>query len=137
MPQSRSLENRLLVVVFALAVLSTLGAASPAVPHLKLDRSSPASGADLTEAPAEIRLFFSEAPEVAVSRIALSWAEGEIDLGEIEAGPENSIAAKIQEQLVPGSYTVAWRTSSGDGHPIRGTFDFRVMATRPRNDARF
>ena len=39
-------------------------------------------------------------------------------------GFDLSSAAAIDQ---PGKYTVTWRTVSGDGHPVDGTFDFTVV----------
>jgi methionine-rich copper-binding protein CopC len=29
-------------------------------------------------------------------------------------------------EMGPGTYTVEWRGLSGDGHPMRGSFSFRI-----------
>ncbi len=116
-------------------VLVTLAAAvaTPAVGsgmHLKLDKSAPAEDAELSSSPGEIRLWFSQATELSVSRIKLTTADGaEIELGKVEAAEENALVATVLGALDAGTYEVAWRTSSGDGHPIRGTFAFTVTAT--------
>lgn len=122
----RHFEARLLLLALALALLTLLGAAEATPPHLRLERSQPAADATVEGPVDEIRLFFSQAPELAVSRISLSWADGEIPLGDLAAGDDNSIRADVLEMLVPAVYTVSWRTSSGDGHPIRGTFEFTL-----------
>ena len=40
----------------------------------------------------------------------------------------------IEGRLTPGSYTVSWQAASGDGHPIRGSFDF-TFASRGASQA--
>lgn len=127
MSRSSNLEVRLLVVVLALALLSLLGAGATPL-HLRLERSSPAADAEITEAPAEIRLYFSQEAELAVSRVTLEGPDGPVKLSALEAGVEHSLFARIEEDLAAGAYTVSWRTSSGDGHPIRGTFGFTLTA---------
>lgn len=119
--------------VLALAVLVFGGALAPAVDatsawHLRLTRSSPSDGATLSAPPAEIRLWFSQTPEHAVSMIRLEGPAGAVALGDVSAGEEDSLWATVEETLAAGAYTVHWRTSSGDGHPIRGTFAFTVPA---------
>ena len=49
-----------LVVWGLLGALATLGPATPAWSHASLVKSSPASGASLSKAPPEIRVWFSE-----------------------------------------------------------------------------
>lgn len=115
-----------LLVATALAVTPSAGPAHATPLHLRLVRSSPAADVELAEAPAEIRLWFSEPPEVAVSMIRLEGPDGEVALEELKPGDEDTIAAAIEGALAPGEYTVRWRTSSGDGHPVRGTYVFAL-----------
>lgn len=101
---------------------------SSAVVHLALEKSSPAEGAELREPPAEIRLWFTERPEASVSRISLEGPDGRVELGEVQAvDGDNAIVAEVLTALAPATYEVAWLTASGDGHPIRGTFEFSVV----------
>jgi len=120
-----------------LAAMLTLGLVFPwmsdAVPHLRLERSAPADEAVVDTSPEEIRLWFSQEPELAVSRIALQGPVGEVELGDVERDEEDAtvLFASVPEPLSDGPYTVSWVTSSGDGHPVRGEFGFRVQVTGP------
>lgn len=118
----------LCIVALVATALAHASAAAPAF-HLQLTRSSPADGAELTEPPAQIRLWFSETPEHAVSMIRLEGAGGEVELGEVRAGDEDSLIADVVGTVAAGDYTVTWRTSSGDGHPVRGSFTFALATT--------
>lgn len=112
-----------------LAVILAVGAlASPAVAlmHLELERSAPAADEQLAAAPEELRLWFSQKPEPAVSMIRVDGPAGAVELGDITAGAANDLAIALPASLPAGAYTVTWRTSSGDGHPIRGSFGFTV-----------
>lgn len=121
------IQPRALIVYLALALL-VLIAAGPAPAHLRLTKSAPENESVLEAAPDAIRLWFSLSPELAVSRIALTGPDGTVALGDPRAGDENSLAADVQGTMPAGEYTVSWRASSGDGHPIRGTFTFAVAA---------
>lgn len=103
---------------------------SGALPHLRLERSSPADEAVLDESPGEIRLWFSQEPELAVSRIELRGPAGAVELGEVDSGEEDLkvLFATVPGPLPAGDFTVSWVTSSGDGHPVKGDFSFRVAA---------
>ena len=116
--------TRLLWVVLIAAV--TAPAAGSGL-HLKLTKSAPAKDAEVASSPAEIHLWFSQATELSVSRIQVTADDGTVvALGEVETAPDNALVAAVIEPLAAGTYEVAWRTSSGDGHPIRGTFNFAV-----------
>lgn len=115
-------------------LLAALAAALPAPAagsnmHLKLTKSAPAKDAELSSSPTEIRLWFSQETELSISRIVVTASDGtEIALGKVVAKKENTLVAAVVDALVAGTYEVAWRTSSGDGHPVRGTFSFTVAA---------
>lgn len=57
--------------------------ASPALAHLRLVSASPAAGAELTRAPDEIRLHFSQPVETGFSSIALEGPSGPVAIGAI------------------------------------------------------
>ncbi len=121
-------DNRILAVFVALALL-TLLAAAPPTGHLRLTGSAPEKDAVLEASPTEVRLWFSLAPEMAVSRISLSCHETE-ELGDLQAGDDNALYVEVLGDLEPGDHVIAWRTSSGDGHPIRGTIPFSTPSAR-------
>lgn len=116
-------------ILLAMATVVTTPAAAGNL-HLRLTKSAPAENAALSESPTEIRLWFSQETELSISRIVVTAADGtEIELGKVEAAEENALVAPMVDVLSAGTYEVAWRTSSGDGHPIRGTFGFTVTTT--------
>ncbi|HEX6630263.1 MAG TPA: copper resistance CopC family protein, partial [Gemmatimonadaceae bacterium] len=70
---------RRLVLVAAAALVALLGilaAPTPVLAHTALTSSAPASGARLSTVPRELRLTFSEAIELAVSRLELLGPDG-------------------------------------------------------------
>jgi hypothetical protein len=117
--------------VALVAGLAGPAAASPRGAHLRLTKSAPAKEASLATSPAEIRLWFSLPPELSISRIKVTGADGtEVALGDVTADVDNVLFAALLEPVPAGDYEVSWRTSSGDGHPLTGTFDFAVQGTR-------
>lgn len=129
----RTLKSLALV---SAATLLLMGAAGTASQHLRLTGSSPAKDSTVSEAPREIRLSFSLKPEIALVRIGLASASGAtVDMGKPARTSDSlTVAAPIEGRLTPGSYTVSWQAASGDGHPIRGSFDF-TFASRGASQA--
>ncbi len=123
-----------LVVSAVLAIAATLvvAGAAPAIEaiHLRLDKSTPAADAVVTKAPEKVVLDFSEGFEMAVSKVTLKGAAGDVTLGKLARHEEDETImwAAIETPMADGVYSVSWITSSGDGHPVRGNFDFTVKA---------
>jgi len=97
--------------------------------HLKVERTLPAAGITVTQAPAQIQVWYSQAPTLAVSGLTLEGPSGKIELGKVTAGmtegkADHSLVAPIVGAVAPGVYTVSWRTSGADGHILTGTFEF-------------
>jgi hypothetical protein len=106
-------------------LLVALLAAAPTAEHLRLLRSDPAADSTVA-APAQVTLWFSGRPTLAVSSIRLWHADTAVTLGAVRALPDSALMADVPSTLGHGTYQVRWRTASSDGHPISGTFDFTV-----------
>lgn len=118
-----------LVLASLLAALLLVPQAAAA--HGRLRSSAPAANARLTTAPRELRLVFTEAPELSFTTATLVGPDGPVALGALGATPDApmGVAAPIRGRLVAGSYTVRWQTAGADGHPVRGTFSFVIEPT--------
>ena len=113
----------------AVWLLLTGWAATDAFAHERLKRSAPADGARVSM-PREIRLTFTEPPELAFTRIQLLDSAGrEVALSPIRLVSDTAgqVVADIAGNILPGLYTVAWQVASRDGHPVRGRFTFTVL----------
>src|SRR6476469_9163951 len=76
--------------------------------HARLTRSEPSSKARLDVAPTMIRLWFSEAPELAVSSVVVKDSAGAVmSLGPLERDTSKlGVRAAVLSGLAPGTYTV-------------------------------
>src|SRR4051812_25671484 len=108
--------------------LALLVWASPASAHASLESTSPASGAQLDEAPSEVRLTFSEPVEVSLGGVRVYDANSErVDTGSVHhPGGRGREVVEAVGDLSDGSYVVTWRVVSDDGHPVHGAFTFQV-----------
>ncbi|HET7565228.1 MAG TPA: copper resistance protein CopC [Gemmatimonadaceae bacterium] len=114
----------------ALLALLMLALPRPLLAHTHLVKSAPAAKSRLAAPPDAIRLWFSEAPEVAFTRVVLMGPAGNtIATGKVTQDPANHLllSVAIPTTLAPGQYTVSWSTAAADGHPSRGTFTFTVL----------
>jgi methionine-rich copper-binding protein CopC len=121
---------RLAVPVAVLVALST-SAAIAGTFHLRLVRAEPAVEGAVAQAPSEIRLFFSEAPNLKATSIRVTTEAGaavESALPAADAKDAKVVYATLKSPAAPGTYTVNWRTTSNDGHLVRGEYHFTYDA---------
>jgi methionine-rich copper-binding protein CopC len=119
----RSLTLGLLSGLFLLAWPLTGSA------HTHLEKSEPEKQAVLDAAPGAVHLWFSEKVSAEWSKIEVTDAAGKrVDKQQVttdEADPKH-IQAELNE-LAAGIYQVKWNVISGDGHRIKGNFNFTVQ----------
>lgn len=100
--------------------------------HGVLRKSEPANGATLSSVPTVIRLTFSEAPQLAFTRVELIGPDSQrVALSGLRiAAPDSAvvIVADVLGPLSAGRYRIAWQITSDDGHPVRGTVTFRIAS---------
>ncbi|WP_063759954.1 copper resistance CopC/CopD family protein [Streptomyces sclerotialus] len=122
---------RLLVLAAAL-LGALLGGAAPASAHAALTGSSPAQGAVLQKAPAQVSLSFSEGVSMGDDSIRVLDPKGKrIDRGKLLdlcSGSTVKYGTGLPPGLPDGTYTVAWQAVSADSHPVSGAFTFSVGA---------
>ncbi len=116
-----------LVLVALLTAAFTLSTAPAASAHNVLESTSPADGSTLEHTPTKVVLTFNN-PSIATGTVI------EVDgpSGDASAGKPKLVNHKVIQPLKPGSpagkYTVRWRVTSVDGHPVSGTFHFTSKA---------
>lgn len=110
----------------ALTLLLLAAASEPAFAHGHLKSSSPASGETVTKPLSEIRLDFTERPELAFTSIRLVGPDSSI----VQLGTPrldgNSIFLSVDARLTAGDYVVTWKTAGKDGHAVWGRYGFSV-----------
>lgn len=99
--------------------------------HFELKKSAPEKDAHLMASPSEIRLWFTQEPQDGSTSIRLITAGGdEAPTGDVVQSDEDPtvFSVAVQGALAGGMYTVSWRALGQDGHVVRDTFQFMVMA---------
>jgi methionine-rich copper-binding protein CopC len=121
----RSAALRVLVAVAGLLVVATPATAAIPVPgHARLLSSSPAADAVLPEAPTAVVLGFTRDIAPPATVVLTGPGGGRLETPEPTVdGPTVSTPVVARER---GSYRVAYRAVSVDGHPIAGSFVFSV-----------
>ena len=101
--------------------------ATVALRHASLTRSEPAADSVMPAGQTTFRLVFSEPISPDLSGAALVAASGDT-IKLVTTGDPRDVHALVAPvpPLEPGSYRMAWRIVSADGHPVKGNFKFRV-----------
>jgi len=115
------------MAVAALLVVAGLGSATTASAHSQLERTDPANGAQLAALPDEITLTFNQGVLGVGTAVEVTGPAGSV----IDGAP-TVIDKEVRQAIRPGSaagdYTVLWRVTSADGHPVSGQFTFSAAA---------
>ena len=120
-----------LVAALGVVLTSLVGAvvmlavtAAPAAAHNALVSTAPSDGATIKQAPAEIVLTFDEPALALGTSLIITGPTGQ----QIQTGPprlvDNTVTQTLQPGAPAGPYTVLWRVTSADGHPISGRFAY-------------
>ncbi|UER55235.1 copper resistance protein CopC [Kineosporiaceae bacterium SCSIO 59966] len=104
-----------------------LGSTAPAAAHTDLRSTAPAvdqTVPDLTE----IRLEFTGDVLDLGTRLRLTGPDGVVEL----AAPVvdgRTVTAAVPDGVPGGQYTLTWRVTAQDGHPLTGEYGFTVRPT--------
>jgi copper resistance protein C len=113
------------VAVLTAVVFALLGAPQTAWAHNALVSTSPGDGTTTAEPPRSIVLTFNEPAIKTGTKVLVTGPDGAVAAGAPEL-VDNTVEQALPPELPAGEYTVEWRVTSADGHPINGEFSFRV-----------
>lgn len=98
--------------------------------HDALTASSPADGAQLPTFPPAITLTFNGPVSTEFSQVTVTGPDGAAWQAGAPQVSDDTVTQPLTPQGPAGSYEVAWRVVSSDGHPISGVFSY-VVTTGP------
>jgi copper transport protein len=110
------------------AMLLAAVLAQSAAAHAQLLSSSPARDSAVKNSPASVELRFGEHVEAAFGAVRVFASDGSrVDTGPLirPDGP-SSVGVRLKPALADGGYTVTYRVTSADSHPVAGGFVFQV-----------
>jgi copper transport protein len=129
---SRRRSFRAATIFLALGLGAAVAqAATMALLHATLLRSTPAANSHLTSPPETIRLVFSEEIVPELSQITLVRPDGSSIQLKVANDPHNVhvLVGTVTPAVPNGRYKVDWRVLSADGHPVGGSYTFSVEGT--------
>lgn len=126
--RGRHPARRVLATLGAGLLLSlAVGTSVPAYAHDELQSSNPADGATLATPPTQVVLTFEEAPVDLGLQVVVTSPDGPASSGSprIEG---TTVVQDVQPSAPAGRYSVEWRVTSDDGHPVSGRLAFTAQA---------
>lgn len=101
------------------------GVTTAAQAHPKVVRADPAADAALVASPKAITIEFNETLMGRFSNFKLATTAGAAVPVTTRADGK-SLTGALATPLRAGAYRVSWRAAGADGHPMQGSYDFRV-----------
>jgi methionine-rich copper-binding protein CopC len=117
--------SALALTVAASAVLLGLGVPAASA-HDALVGATPADGTSVATAPVEVSLEFSGVVQELGAEVVVSGPDGAPAAQGRAQVVDSTLTQPLAPDLPAGTYSVAWRVTSADGHPIAGTTTFTV-----------
>lgn len=120
-----------LTAFLGLSAVWLLAFCAPALAHAQFVAAEPSRGAELQQAPEQVRIRFSEPVEAEFSPVEVRGPQGNrVDQDNARVDPEDArvVEADLDDDLPEGTYTVEWRVTSVDGHAINDTYKFSLVA---------
>jgi len=121
-----SAGGRALAIAWLVALTVGLSA-PPAAAHATLLSSDPAEGEVVPETPDAVTFTFDEPVSLTDGSVQVFDAAGEA-VDSAAASEDEIVTADLPDELPDGTYVVAWRAVSADGHPVSGSLTFSIGA---------
>ena len=115
------------IAVAGLLLVAWLAAATTASAHSQLERTDPADGSQVAVLPEAITLTFNQNVLGLGDLVEVTGPDGNAADGKPSV-VDNQVIQAIGAGAPAGAYTVLWRVTSADGHPISGRFTFTAAA---------
>lgn len=122
-----------LLAVLALLVAGGLGTAPTAAAHTDLVSSTPSAGAEMERPPRSVALRFTDPVVGEFANLSLTIDGGTARPLATTGGDRESdtVTARLPAEAAAGTWSVGYRVTSADGHPIQGAVSFEVTAPAP------
>lgn len=124
---TRGALARLALLLLSLTVLGAV-LASPASAHTDLVSASLSPGSTVRPGASDLTLTFASPLIAEGTQILVQDSSGTNHASAASTlGPQSRV--QLESLSTPGTYSVVYRAVAGDGHPIIGSYEFRVAGS--------
>jgi copper resistance protein C len=114
-----------LLMALATAALSVVATAPVATAHAELESTTPKQGSTVQRLPQRVTLTFSEPIRTPAFVEVSGPGSANVASGDVQVRDE-VLTQQLGDATGGGTYSMAYRVTSADGHPISGTVRFTV-----------
>lgn len=122
----RRLTGLRVVGIGFVAMLATMLGIGTASAHSAVVGSTPANGAQIATAPDTVSLRFNEALQPKFASLTVVGPDGNLWSKGDPTVQGDTISVPLEGLGPVGDYTIAFRVTSADGHPVSGTQTFSL-----------
>lgn len=108
-----------------------LFAAGPAAAHSVVIASTPAPGEQIAQGPERVSLTFNEALQESFAALTVVGPDGNLWSKGDPLVEDATVSVAVGDLGPAGEYTIAYRVTSADGHPVTGTQVFTLTQDGP------
>jgi hypothetical protein len=116
------------LATLALAATVCAVTATPVLAHAGLTSSNPVDGATLTAPPTRIEFTFDEPLLEDTETISINDINGTVVSSQQVTPSGSTMSVPWPSDLTSGTFQVAYRVVSNDGHPVIGAITFTITA---------
>ncbi|WP_282944946.1 copper resistance CopC family protein [Cellulomonas endometrii] len=117
-----------LLLAVLLGLAAVLATATRADAHNALQGTDPADGSTVATPPTHVTLTFDQPAQALGTEIVVLGPDGStVSTGTPEL-VDTTVSQALADGLPAGDYTVQWRVTSADGHPLSGELAFTASA---------
>jgi methionine-rich copper-binding protein CopC len=126
-PRRTDAARRVLAVMTAAAAVTAIVLASPSAAgaHAALLSSTPRDASTVVTPPRDVTLTFDQSIEQQGAQVAVTDTAG-TKVNDTAPHVNGAVVVQHVPVLEPGTFTVAYRVVSADGHPVQGVLSFTV-----------
>ncbi|AWK70494.1 copper resistance protein CopC [Rhodococcus oxybenzonivorans] len=121
-----TLTSMKVIAVGLLAMLASMIGVGSATAHSVVLSSNPENGAQIAAAPERVSVTFNEALQESFASLTVVGPDGNLWTKGDPSVEGATVSAELGELGQAGDYTIAFRVTSADGHPVSGTRTFTL-----------
>ncbi|MDN5854848.1 MAG: copper resistance protein CopC [Actinomycetia bacterium] len=121
------MSPRFPLALVAAVLVVLVSSAGPAAAHASLVGSNPKDGSSLDAAPAKVSITFSEDVSTP-AQLQVTGPDGQKLADGDPTVDGTTVTQTLDESGYAGTYTIAYRVISADGHPVTGELTYDVTS---------